>query len=150
MWSGESVAPQAEKDPQRCHQLKPCWVNWLCCQENQSVTLHPCLKMYLLCWQIHVWWRMLHNSYLWPMQIGRMHCKSWVRPICGLVGLCFFAVSLGCDTNTQGPQKIRVSSFMSLFLSTNKQPLKCGLIWLLLVLLTANVLLFVHLWHPSP
>lgn len=64
--------------------------------------------------------------------------------------MCFIVVSLGCDTNTQGPQKIRVSNFMSLFLSTNKQLLKCVQIWLLLVLLTANVLLFVHLWHPSP
>lgn len=69
----------------------------------------------------------------------------------GLVWLCFIVVSVGCDTKTQGPQKIRVSSFMSLFLSTNKQLLKCDQIWLLLLLLlTAHVLVFVHLWHPSP
>ena len=77
-----------------------------------------------------------------------MQLSDGVRCIPGLFPLCFFVVSLGCDT--QGPRKIRVYSFMSLFLSTNKQLLKCGLIWLLLLLLTANVLLFVHLWHPSP
>lgn len=94
-----------------------------------------------------------YNSALWPMQIGG--CTAIIRlsaaHLCtGLVWLCFIVVSAGCDTNTQGPQKIRVSSFMSLFLSTNKQLLKRSQIWLLLVLLTANVLLFVHLWHLSP
>ena len=62
---------------------------------------------------------------------------------------CSGSAPFDSDTHTEGLQKIRVT-FMNLFLSTNKQPLKCGQIWLLLLLLTANVLLFVHLWHPSP
>ena len=87
------------------------------------------------------------------MQIGGLTAitvSDGVQSIVGLVCWCFIVVRPGCVTNTQGPQKIRVSSFMSLFLSTNKQLLKCGQIWLLLVLLTANVLLFVYLWHLSP
>lgn len=64
---------------------------------------------------------------------------------------CIFACIFGCDTRSQAPQKIRVSTFMSLFLPSSKQLLeRGGLIWLLLLLLTANVLLFVHLWHLSP
>lgn len=67
------------------------------------------------------------------------------------------ALSLGCDTITgfSPPPDKSLSSFSfffyePLFLPNNKQPLKRGLMWLLLPPLTANVLLFVHRWHSSP
>lgn len=86
-------------------------------------------------------------------------------PVCVFVSVCVMggcsettrqgsvhrSCILGSDARSQAPQKIRVSTFMSLFLPSSKQLLeRGGLIWLLLLLLTANVLLFVHLWHLSP
>lgn len=68
------------------------------------------------------------------------------------------ALCLGCDTITElsPPPDNSLSSlslfffYEPLFLPNNKQPLKRGLMWLLLPPLTAIVLLFVHRSHSSP
>lgn len=96
----------------------------------------------------------------------RWRCEGPLVPPCvcfppqGVIGSARLSLSLcsaSAVTQSQGSllRQIRVFPLFFFFyephfLPNNKQPLKRGLMWLLLPPLTANVLLFVHPWHSSP